>query len=140
MFSQKSEFIVSQSNSERRNHPRFLAPQLSVSLLAINTKTTNDKNTISNKYAELKTLDFNYLGMSVYSQEHFNIGDALHLAISNEGNRAIEVRCFVCNRARTDLGYRSGLHFLNPENDNRDSNASSTALIAIEQSLDTVNE
>ena len=140
MFPQKSEPIVTQSNSERRNHPRFLAPQLSVSLLAINTKTTNDKNTIPNKHAELKTVDFNCLGMSIYSQEHFNIGDTLHLAISNGGNRTVEVHCFVCNRARTDLGYRSGLHFLNSEKDNRDSNASSTALIAIEQSLDTVNK
>ena len=140
MFSQKNEPIVTLSNSERRNHPRFLAPQLSVSLLAINTKMTNDKNTISNKHNELKTLDFNYLGMSVYSQEHFNIGDALHLAITNEGNSAVEVHCFVCNRARTDLGYRSGLHFLNSESDKSGNNENSTALMAIEQSLERVNE
>lgn len=140
MFSQKSEPIVTQSNSERRNHPRFLAPQLSVSLLAINTKTTNDKNTVSNKTTELKTLDFNHLGMSVYSQQHFNIGDVLHLVISNGDNHSEEVHCFVCNRARTDLGYRSGLHFLNSETNRHKNHASSTSLIAIEQSLDTVNE
>lgn len=131
---------MTQSNSERRNHPRFLAPQLSVSLLAINPNTTNNKNTISSKPTGLKTLDFNHLGMSVYSQEHFNIGDVLHLVISNGGKYSEEVHCFVCNRARTDLGYRSGLHFLNSETDSCDSDASLTSLIAIEQSLDTVNE
>jgi hypothetical protein len=141
MFSQTSEPIVSLSNSERRNYPRFLASQLCVSLLSVSTKSTNYNNTVTNEKTELKALDFNHLGMSVYSLEHFNIGDILHLAISIGNNQSEKVHCFVCNRAKTDLGYRCGLHFLNFENDNKPcSYNTSTPLIAIEQSLNTLNE
>lgn len=139
---------MTQSNSERRNYPRFLAPQLCVSLLsinqtvnqAINKKITNTENTISNNdtQIELKTVDFNHLGMSVNSLQHFNIGDVLHLVITDENNHSEDVYCFVCNRAKTDLGYRCGLHFLNSGSRKNEANYSpSTTLLAIEQTLNT---
>jgi len=129
---------MTETSSERRNYPRFLAPQLCVSLLSINQERKKTENTIPNNdtQTQLKTLDFNHLGMSVYSQQHFNIGDVLHLLITDENNRSENVYCFVCNRAKTDLGYRSGLHFLNSESrQNEASYTPSTSLLAIEQTL-----
>lgn len=138
------------SNSERRHHPRYLAPKLCVSLLSITSKSTHSENSVVKSNSNdgsntlLRTLDFNHLGMSVHSQQHFNIGDILHLVLSNSSGHREEVSCFVCNRARTDIGYRSGLHFLythsDSENAHKQNNFSTAeSLLAIEQTLDTIN-
>ncbi len=136
---------MSQHNAERRLHPRYLAPQLRVSLLSIRSKMASAGLSIeqNDTESELLTVDFNHLGMSVESHKHFNIGDVLHLALSYSDNLNEEVYCFVCNRASTATGYRCGLHFfsptLNPDSDQKqDIYTPPKSLLAIEQTLDTV--
>jgi hypothetical protein len=127
---------VNLTNSERRNYQRFLAPHFSISLLAIQSNLDGVTNTTNNDTAiGLTALDFNHSGMAVYSQHNFKIGDVLKILISSGINQTEEVSCFVCNRAKTDLGYRCGLHFLTQ---NEDDNATQKSLLKMEQALDAI--
>jgi len=98
---------MNKTNSERRTHQRYLAPGLSILLKSIESKI--EKNS---KQVNLATVDFNRFGMAVKSQHSFKIGDELQLLISNGPDHSVEVSCFVSNRAKTEDGYRCGLHFL----------------------------
>ena len=116
------------TNTERRSHFRYLAPTFSISLKSIQSTVYDIKS------IQLSMLDFNSLGMAVQSQHNFKIGDELQLIISDGLNHEVDVVCFVCNRAKTDDGYRCGMHFLNQG----DNSATKQLLISMEQQFDEV--
>ena len=115
---------MNKTNSERRTHQRYLAPGLSILLKSIQSKI--EKN---NEEVQLSTVDFNRFGMAVNSQHSFKIGDELQLVLTNNFDHSVEVSCFVSNRAKTESGYRCGLHFL-------DSFKSQQTLISFEEQLE----
>lgn len=113
-------------NSERRNHHRFSAPGLSILLKSLRSKVENTNS------VQLFSLDFNRFGMAVQSQHNFKIGDEMRVVISDGLNKAVEVACFVCNRAKLEEGYRCGLHFMAK---NEECSVTRESLIAVEQGL-----
>ena len=117
------------TNTERRSHHRYLAPTLSILLKSIESKVNDIKS------IQLSMIDFNCFGMAVQSQHNFRIGEELQLIISDKLNQSVDVACFVCNRAKTVDGYRSGLHFINQGEDNI---ASMQLLMSMEQQFDEV--
>lgn len=117
------------TNTERRTHHRYSAPSLSV-LLHSNEHTDNDEASI-----QLTMVDFNCLGMAIESQKSFKVGEELQLTISDEFDHSVNVDCFVCNRAKTTEGYRSGLYFMHQGDDVV---ASRQLLMSMEQRFDEV--
>ena len=117
------------TNIERRTHHRYLAPTLSILLKSSESKT-EDTNSV-----QLSMLDFNCFGMAIESPQSFKIGEELQLIISDNFNQSVDVDCFVCNRAKTAEGYRSGLYFMHQ---GEDVVASRQLLISMEQQFDEV--
>jgi len=117
------------TNTERRTHHRYLAPTLSVLLKSSESKT-HDINSM-----QLSMLDFNCFGMAIESKQSFKVGEELQLIISDNINQSVDVDCFVCNRAKTSAGYRSGLYFMHQ---GEDIIASRKLLMSMEQQFDEV--
>ncbi len=117
------------NNTERRTHHRYLAPSLSIQL------KSSESNTIDIDSMQLSMLDFNCFGMAVESQQSFKIGEELQLIISDNFNQSVNVDCFVCNRAKTAEGYRSGLYFMHQ---GEDAVTSRKLLMSMEQQFDQV--
>lgn len=117
------------TNTERRSHHRYLAPTLSILLKSSESKT-NDINSMP-----LSMVDFNCFGMAIESQQSFKVGEELQLVISDNFNQSVNVDCFVCNRAKTAEGYRSGLYFMHQ---GEDVVASRKLLMSMEQQFDEV--
>ena len=117
------------TKTERRSHHRYLAPTLSI-LVKSTESNVNDITPI-----KLSMLDFNCFGMAVHSQYNFRIGEELQLIISDQLNQSVDVACFVCNRAKTMEGYRSGLHFIAQEEGHTDT---LQRLMSMEQQFDNV--
>jgi len=113
------------TTNERRHHQRFLAPELSIALQTLKSKTELTQNT------NLCVLDFNRFGMAIESEHNFKIGDELCLLVSDKYKREIKINGFVCNRARTNAGYRCGLYFLA-----QNESAFTLALVAMERGLE----
>mgnify|MGYP000143706003 FL=1 len=97
---------MNSTNSERRTHQRYLAPGLSILLKSIQSKVD-----ILNEEVLLSTIDFNRFGMAIKSLHNFKIGDELKLVLTDACEQSVEVSCFVSNRAKSETGYRCGLHF-----------------------------
>lgn len=116
-------------NTERRTHHRYIAPSLSVLL------NTSDDRSNSSSSIQLTMIDFNCLGMAVESHKSFKVGEELQLTISDDYDRSVDVDCFVCNRAKTEGGYRSGLYFMHQ---GEDVVASRQLLMSMEQQFDEV--
>lgn len=117
------------TNIERRSHRRYLAPTLSILLKSAESKVNDIKS------IQLSIVDFNCVGMAIQSQHNFRVGEELKLTISDKYNQSVDVDCFVCNRAKTAEGHRSGLHFINQGDDNQ---ATMQLLMSIEQQFDKV--
>ena len=113
-------------NAERRAHQRYSAPSISISLKSVESRDESEQQ------VHLSAVDFNRFGMAIHSQHNFKIGDKLHIEISDGSIQAIDLISVVCNRAKTEDGYRSGLHFQSQDN----SDASrEQALIELETTL-----
>jgi len=112
--------------AERRALQRYLAPGISIAVQSSRPSVENESP------EKLRSVDFNHSGMAIHSQHVFKIGDTLSLVISDGENRAEDVQCFVCNRAKTAQGYRCGLHFVDHAENAKTTKAS---LVAIEQKL-----
>ncbi|UZE95685.1 PilZ domain-containing protein [Alkalimarinus alittae] len=117
------------NNTERRTHHRYLAPSLSISLKSIEPQADNINS------IQLSMVDFNCFGMAVESQHNFKIGEELQVIISDKLNQSVDVDCFVCNRAKTADGYRSGLYFMHQ---GENIVASRQLLMSMEQQFDKV--
>lgn len=115
---------MNNTNLDRRTHARYLAPSFSLVL-----KSTPSHANHKNEDIVLSTLDFNRFGMAIESQHHFKIGDELSLVITDSTNRSVEVSCFVCNRAKLNQGYRSGLHFI-------EQSTTKASLVSLEEQLE----
>jgi len=116
---------MNNTNFNRRNHERYLAPSFSLLLKSIADK--------QNENILLSTIDFNRFGMAIESQYNFKIGDELQLVISDGSDHSVEVSCFVCNRSKTNNSYRCGLHFIGQNTDNTKTKDS---LISLEEQLE----
>lgn len=113
------------TNLNRRNHERYLAPSFSLLLKSIADQEIED--------ILLSSIDFNRFGMAIESQHNFKIGDELQLVISDGEGHSVEVSCFVCNRSKTNNRYRCGLHFIGQNTNNTKTKAS---LISLEEQLE----
>jgi len=119
---------MNNTNVNRRNHERYLAPSFSLLL-----KSTQS---IANQQIEnilLSTIDFNRFGMAIESQHNFKIGDEIQLVISDGADHSVEVSCFVCNRSKTNNRYRCGLHFIAQNTNN---SHTKKTLISLEEQLE----
>lgn len=92
-------------STERRQHTRFQTPSLSVTAKSL---FGNSSDWVQ---GEISTVDFNRFGMGIELQYPLLAGDKLSLIIDGQGKELSEVTGVVCNRTKTDTGYRYGLQF-----------------------------
>jgi len=119
---------MNNTNLNRRNHERYLAPSFSLLLKSFQSIADQQDEDIL-----LSTIDFNRFGMAIESQHNFKIGDELQLVISDGAENSVEVSCFVCNRSKTNDSYRCGLHFIGQNTNNTKTKQS---LISLEEQLE----
>ena len=114
--------------SNRRKHQRFAPSEQSI--ISTELLWSSSPDCLRN---DITLLDFNRNGLSIESQHHFIIGDALILAISLGNDSPVEVRAVICNRRQITPNYRYGVFFELGEND--DAIFAETALIKVESQL-----
>lgn len=114
--------------NERRIHNRFTSSDLSVVIQSLRGSAHFEPN------GHLLSVDFNRYGMAVESPHCFNVGDVLLLDISDQNSNDIEVLALVCNRSKTEHGYRCGVFFQAEEGESHNTELEHS-LLALEESL-----
>lgn len=95
------------TDTERRSIQRFSASGLSLEV--------NDSAGV-NEFSEVlcqsaRIIDFNHSGIALLSDKNYKVGETVRLRISDSLESIEDLLASVCNRAKTEAGYRCGLHF-----------------------------
>ena len=89
----------------RRSHARYPGEQLRVLVRSLNTENQDwVKGLIS-------SVDFNRFGIGLETRHCFAIGEQVSMVIRTDDSGLSEINGVVCNRHKSELGFRCGIRF-----------------------------